>query len=147
MRAIRSTLWLRKTSMSVQMANETTLCAEESWVVRTRNHGSSGWYGSAFSKFPAQLSSCVSSGFIDFHSKFGNFTPLLSILRQVFRAIRVNTERFYGDLQCVFEVLSLSALGVLALRQFAVEQFFFGRRWSFMQTWPAKWSSDCIKMA
>ena len=43
------------------MANETNLCTEESWTVRTRNGGGSGWCGSAFSKFPAQLSCCMFS--------------------------------------------------------------------------------------
>ena len=29
-------------SVSAQMANETNMCTEESWAVRTRNSGSSG---------------------------------------------------------------------------------------------------------
>ena len=43
-------------SVSVQIANETNLFAEESEAVRIKNGGGSGWYGSDFSKFPAQLS-------------------------------------------------------------------------------------------
>ena len=59
----------------------------------------------------------------DFRSTFDNFTLLLSVLRQIFLAIRGNTERFHGDLQCVFEVLFLASLGPLTLRQFVVQQF------------------------
>ena len=92
---ITSTLWLRKASVSTQMGNEANLCAEESWAVRTRNGGGSN---SAFSKFPEQLTSCVSSGFTDFRSTFDNFTPLVSVLRQIFQAIRGDTERFRGNL-------------------------------------------------
>ena len=33
-----------------------------------------------------------------------------------------DTERFHGDLQCVFEALFLAFLGAFVLRQFAVEQ-------------------------
>ena len=104
--------------MSAQVANETNLCAEESWVVRTRNGG-----GSAFSKFPVQLSCCISSDFTDFRSTFDNFTPLVSVLCQIFWTIRGNSERFHGKLQCVFEAIFLAFLGALALRQFRVEQF------------------------
>ena len=107
MRTIWSTLQLRMGSVSAQMANEANLFAEESWAVRTRNGGSSGWCGSAFSKFPAQLSCCVSSCFTDFRSSFDNFTPLVSVLCQIFQAIRSATERFHGDVQSVFEVLFL----------------------------------------
>ena len=102
--------------MNVQMANETNLCTEESWAVRTRNG-----CGSVFSKFLEQLLSCISSGFTDFHSLFDNFTPLLSVLHQIFQAIRGDNERFHGDFQCVFEVLFLAFLGALALRQFVIE--------------------------
>ena len=105
MRTIWSTLWLRTVSMSEQMVNDTNLWAEESWAVRTRNGGGSGWCGSAFSKFPAQLSCFVYSGFTDFRSTFDNFTPLHSVLRQIFQAIRGDTKSFHGDLQCVFEAL------------------------------------------
>ena len=50
------------------------------------------------------------------------FTPYLtiscylSVLCQIFQAIRGNTEQFHGDLQCVFEALFLASLGALALR-------------------------------
>ena len=123
MRTIWSTLCLRMGSVSVQMANETNLCVEESRAMRTRNVGGSGWCGSTFSKFPVQLSCCISSGFTDFSSTFYNFTPLVSVLCQIFQAIRGKNERFHGDLQYIFEVLFLVSLGVLALRQFTVEQF------------------------
>ena len=99
------------------------ICVWKSWAVRTRNCSSSGWYCTAFSKFPMQLSCCVSSGFTDFSSMFDNFTPLVSALCQMFQTIRGDTERFHGDLQCVFEPLFLDSLGALALRQFAIEQF------------------------
>ena len=122
MRTIWSTIWLRKASMSAQIANETNLYREESWAVRTRNGSSSGWCGSVFSKLPAQLSCCVSFGFTDFRSTSDNFMPLVSVLRQIFQAIRSDTERFHGDLQCIFEALFLASLGALALRQFAIEQ-------------------------
>ena len=105
-----------------ECANETNLCVEESREVRKTNGGCSGWCDSAFSKFPVQLSCCVSSDFTDFHSMFDNLTPLLSVLHQIFQAIRDDTERFHGDLQCVFEVLFLASLGALALRQFAIDQ-------------------------
>ena len=49
--------------------------------------------------------------------------PLVSFLHQIFQAIRSDTERFHGELQCVFEALFLSSLGALPLRHFAVEQF------------------------
>ena len=120
MRAIWSTLWLRKASVSAQMANETNLWAEMFWTVRRRNVGGRGWCDWAFSKFPAKLSCSVSSGFADFRSTFDNFAQLASVLRQVFQAIRGNTERF----QCIFEALFLASFGTLAQRQFAVEQFF-----------------------
>ena len=123
MRTIWSTLWQRKASLSAQMANETNLCAEESWVERTRNGGGSGWCGSAFSKFLVQISCCVSSDFTDFCSTFDNFKPLVSVLQQIFLAIRSDTERLLGDLQCIFEACFLAFLGVLALRQFAIEHF------------------------
>ena len=51
---------MRKASLSAQMANETNLCAEESWAVRTKNSGSSSWCGSAFSQFPVHLSCWLS---------------------------------------------------------------------------------------
>ena len=105
------------------MANETNLCAEEYWAVRTRNGSNSGWCGSAFSKFHSQLIYSFFSGFTDFRSSFYNFMPLVSVLRQIFQTIRDDTERFHGDLQCVFDPLFLASLGTLALRQFAVEQF------------------------
>ena len=66
--------------------------------------------------FHAQLSCCVSSGFTDFRSTFDNFMPLVSVLCLVFQAIRGDTERFYEDLQCVFEAPFLDSLGALALR-------------------------------
>ena len=44
------------------------------------------WYGIAFSKFPLQLSCCISSGFTDFRSTFDNFTLLVSVLQQIFQA-------------------------------------------------------------
>ena len=122
MRTIRSTLWLRTGSVSTQMANEANLCAEESWTVRTRNGGGTGWCGSAFPKFPAQLSCCVPSCFTDVRSTFDNFTSL--VLYQIFKTIRSDIEKFHGDLQCVFEALFQTSIGALALRQFAVEQFF-----------------------
>ena len=81
--------------MRVQMANETILCAEESWVVRTKNDGGSGWCSSAFSKFPMLLSYCNSSGFPEFRSTFDNFTPFVSVLRQIFPVIRVDTKRIH----------------------------------------------------
>ena len=123
MRTVWSTLWLRKASMSAQMANETNLCTEQSWAVTTRNGGGSGWCGNTFSKFPVQLSCCIPSFFTDVCSTLDNFTPLVSALCQIFQAIRGDTERFHGDLQCVFEVHFLAPLGALALRQFVVEQF------------------------
>ena len=76
-----------------------------------------------FSKFPAQLSCCVSTGFTDFRSTFDNFPTLVSVLSQIFQAIRGDTERFHGDFQRVFEALFLASLGALSQRQFAVEQF------------------------
>ena len=100
------------------MANETNLCMKESWAVRTRNGG-----GSGFSKFPVQLSCCVSFGFTDFCSMFDNFMPLVSVLCQIFQSIRADTERFQGEIQCVFEVPFLVSLGALALRMFAIKQF------------------------
>ena len=80
--------------------------------MRTRNGG-----GSAFAKFPTQLSCCVFSGFTDM---FDNFTPLVSVLCQIFLAIRGDTERFQRDLQYVIEVLFLAFLGVLAVNHRAV---------------------------
>ena len=88
MRTIWAILWLRKVSVNAQIANETNLCIEESWPATTRNGGGSGWCGSAFSKFPTQLSYCVSSGFTDFCSMFDNFTPFVSVLHQIFQAMR-----------------------------------------------------------
>ena len=123
MRTVWLTLWLRKASMSVQMANETNLYVKESWPMRKRNGGGSGWCCCAFSKFPAQLSCCISSGFTDFYSMFDNFMPLVSVLHQIFKTIRGDTKRFHRDLQCVFETLFLAYLGILALRQFTIEQF------------------------
>ena len=76
-----------------------------------------------FSKITALFSCCVSPGFIDFRFTFDNFTPLVSVLRQIFQEIWGDTERFHGDLQCIFEMLFLASMGALALRQFAVEQF------------------------
>ena len=73
--------------------------------------------------FPVQLSCWVSSGFTYFRPTFDNFTPLVSVLRQIFLAIRGDTKRFQGDLQCVFEALFLASLGALVLKQFAVKQF------------------------
>ena len=105
------------------MIEDRIWCMEESWAVRTRNGGSSGWCGSAFSKFPVQLDCCVSSGFTDFSSTFDNFMPLISVLCQIFQTVRGDTEKFYGNLQCVFEALFLASLGVFALRQLAVDQF------------------------
>ena len=115
MRTIRSTLWLRKASVSAQMTNETNLCAEESWAVRTRNSGGSGWCCSAFSKFTSQLGWCVSSGFTEFHSMFDNFTLLVSVLWQIFQAIRGDTKDF---METIIEALLLASLGTLILRQF-----------------------------
>ena len=91
-----------------------SLGLEEQGMVMGNGDGS-GWCGSTFSKFLTLLSCCISSGFIDFCSTFDNFTPLASVLHQTFQAIRADTERFHGDLLCV--------LGVLALRQFTIEQF------------------------
>ena len=54
-----------------------------------------------------------------FRSTFDNFTPLVSVLRQIFQAIR--GEIFHGDLQCVLESLFLASFGAFALRQFAIE--------------------------
>ena len=71
--------------MSAQRANKANLWAEESWAGRTKNGVGSGWCGSAFSKFPAQLSYCVFYRFTDFRSTFDNFTPLVSVLRQIFQ--------------------------------------------------------------
>ena len=88
-------------SVSAQMANESNLYAGEPWAVKTRNGGGSGLCGSVFSKFPVQLSCCVSSGFTDFRSTFENFMSLVSVLRQIFQAIRDDTKIFPGDLQCV----------------------------------------------
>ena len=116
MTTIRSTLWLRTGSVSAQMANETNLCAEESWAVRIRN-------GGAFSKFPAQLSCCVPSCFTDTHSTSDTFMPLVSVLRQIFHTIWGDTERFHGHHPCVFKALSLASLGAPALTQFAAEHF------------------------
>ncbi len=69
----------------------------------------------AVPKFPVLLSCCVFSGFTDFRSTLDNFTPLVSVLRQIFQAIRVDTERFHSDLLCVFEALFL-VLGALTLK-------------------------------
>ena len=66
--------------LSAQMDNETNLCAEESWAVRTRNGGGSSWCGCAFSKFPVQLSCLISTGLTDFHFTLDNFMPLVSVL-------------------------------------------------------------------
>ena len=86
--------------------------------------GGNGWCGIAFSKFPALLSYCDSSGLTDFRPTSDNFTLLVSAFRQIFQAINKGvTERFHGDFQCVFEVLFLASLGALVPRQFAVEQF------------------------
>ena len=109
--------------MSVQMANETTVC------VRVLGSENKEWWlrwlmwQYLFFKFPVQLSCCISSGFTEFQSTFDNFTPLLSVLHQILQVIRGNTERFHGDLQYVFEVLFLASLGALALRQFTIEEF------------------------
>ena len=73
--------------------------------------------------FLSFLHSSVSSGFTDLRSTLDNFTPLVLVLRQIFQAIRCDTERFHGDLQCIFEALFLASWGALALRQFAVGQF------------------------
>ena len=54
---------------------------------------------------------------------FHRLSRHVSVLRQIFRAIRGDTERFHGDLQCVFEALSLASLGALALREFVAEKF------------------------
>ena len=124
MRTIWSTLWLKKAPVSAQMANETNLCVEESWAVRTRNGGGSYRCDSTFSKFPSQLSCCISSGFKDFRSTFNNFTPLVFVLCQIFKAISGDTEGFHRDLQYIFEALFLTSLGALAPKQFSVEQFF-----------------------
>ena len=106
-----------------QMATEANLCAEESLTVRTRNNGGSVWYGSAFSKSPVRLSCCVPSCFTDFRSTLDNFMPLVPVLCQIFQAIRDDTKRFHGDLQCVFEAIFLASLKAFALRQFVVEHF------------------------
>ena len=107
----------------VQMANETNLYAEESWPVRTRNGSGSGWCGSTFSKFPLLLSCCVPFFFTDFRSTFENFTPLVSVLSQIFQTNMsgkdlksfpdnyVTMKRFHGDLLCVFEALFSGLLG------------------------------------
>ena len=44
--------------MSMQVANEASLCTEESYTVRTRKCGGRGQYGSAFSKLPVLFSCC-----------------------------------------------------------------------------------------
>ena len=77
-----------------------------------------------FLSFLEQLSCCVSSGFTDFRTTFDNFTSLVSVRCQIFQPIRSNTERFHWDLLCIFEALFLVSLETLALRQFAVGQFF-----------------------
>ena len=59
----------------------------------------------------------------DFRFTFNNFTTLISVLCQIFQAIRNDTKKFHEDLQCVFEALFLASFGALALRQFAVAQF------------------------
>ena len=105
MRTIWSTLWLRTRSVRAQIANETHLCTEESWTVKRRNGGSSSWCGCAFFKFLAQLSGCVSSAFTEFRSTFDNVTPLVSVMRHIFQAIRGDTKSFPGDLQCVLEAV------------------------------------------
>ena len=51
--------------------------------MRTRNGGASGWYGTAFSKFPAQLSCCVSSGFIDFCFMFDHFMSFIYLVPDI----------------------------------------------------------------
>ena len=88
--------------MSAQMVNETNLCVEESWAMRTRNGGGSGWCGTAISKFPVQLGYCVSSGFTNLRSMFDNFVLLVSVLHQIFQAIRGDTKRFCEDLPCLW---------------------------------------------
>ena len=120
MATICSTLCLGTGSMRAKLADETNLCAEESWAGRTRNGGGSGWYGSAFSKFPAQTSCCVPSYFTDFRSTFYNFTPLVSVLHQIFQAVRDDTERFHGDLQCVFESFFLAYVRAITVRRRAL---------------------------
>ena len=117
MTTIWSTLWLRKASVSAQVANETNLCVKESWTVRTRNGGASDWYGSAFSKFPAQLSCCITLQTFALNLTTSHH---FSVLHQIFQAMEAIS--FHGDLQCVFEVLFLASFGALALRQFTVEQ-------------------------
>ena len=92
--------------MSLEMANETNLCAEASRAVRTRNGGGSGWCGKAFSKFSAQLSCCIFSGFTDFQSTFDNFMPLVAVLCQIFLAIRGYTERFMQTFSVSLKPLS-----------------------------------------
>ena len=90
--------------------------------VRKSSNGN-GWCGSVLSKFPVQLSCCGFSGFTDFRSTFDNFMPLVSVLHQIFQAIRSDIEIFHVALLCVFEVRFLASLRAFSLRQFGVEQF------------------------
>ena len=69
-------LGLRTGSVSAQMANEANLCTEESWAVRTRNDGGSGWCGSAFLSF---LHSSVAT----FLLASQTFTPCLTTSRHL----------------------------------------------------------------
>ena len=77
--------WVRRRFMR-------SFCARKG--LGTKNKSGSGWYSSAFSKFPVQLNCCVSSGFTDFCFPFDNFMLLVSVLRQIFQAIRCDTKRF-----------------------------------------------------
>ena len=106
MMIIRSTSWLGMGSVNAKIANETNLCAEESWAVRTRNGDGSGWCGSAFSKFLAQLSCCIPSCFTDFHSMFENFTPLVFVLCQIFQAIRGDRKIWQRPSVCLWSAFS-----------------------------------------
>ena len=97
--------------MSAQMANETNLCAQESWAERTRNGGSCGGCDNAFSKFPAQLSYCVSSGFTDFCSNL--------------------TTSHYLSLSCARFSSQLGAIPKDFMETFSVSfKRFFWRPWS-----------------
>ena len=145
MRTIWLTLWLRKASVSAQMANETNVYPEKSWTVKTRNGGCSGWCGSAFLCFPCS-----------------SVTAFL-LVSQTF-ALRLTTSR-HLSLSCARYSRQLGTIPKGFMETFSVslnclfwrlwerlhwdsslKSSFFGRRWSFMQTWPAQRSCDCIKI-
>ena len=146
MRSIWSTLWLRNASVSEQMANKTNLWAEESWAVRTRNGGGSGWCGSAFSKFPSQLSSVfllvwhtLLSRLITSHHLSPSYAryscQLEAIPKDFIETFRVSLKSFFW---LPWERMRTDSL---------LLNCFFESLWFFMQTtWPTQQSCDCIKM-